>query len=169
VAARQIGGVKACTCPPCFLYFISMDITFYLFYIIAADGELASYLAGEHKLEGAYKPPPPLPLGTNGPIVGQMPSCHLLRRWPPKFRLIPEETLTVWREQPLKAKRTNWKRPGRLGWEKHAVAYTDGSKLDPGRAGAGVYYPKSSDSTLDTSPPLPLEEVHMRHAPRKPA
>jgi len=136
---------------------------------LSEDGELASYLTREHKLQGAYKPPPTLPLGTKGPIVGQKPSCHLLRRWPPKLRLIPEETPTVWREQPLKAKRTNWKRPGRLRWDKHAVAYTDGSKLDPGRAGAGVYYPKSSDSTLDTSPPLPLEGALMRHAPKKPA
>jgi len=32
----------------------------------------------------------------------------------------------VWREQPLKAKRTNWKHPKHLRWGKHAVAYTDG-------------------------------------------
>jgi len=99
-------------------------------------------------------------------MVGQKPSCHLLSRWPPKFRIIPEETPTVWREHPSKAKRTNWKRQGRLRWEKHAVAYTDGSKRDPGRAGAGVYYP---NSTLDTSPPLSLQDALTRRAPKKPA
>jgi len=38
---------------------------------LAVDGELASYLPREHKLHGAYKPLPTLPLGTKGPTVGQ--------------------------------------------------------------------------------------------------
>jgi hypothetical protein len=61
-----------------------------------------------------------------------------------------------------------WKAPGQLRWKSHAVAYTDGSKRDPGRAGAGVYFPDASNSILQASP-LPVEEALQNEVPRNPA
>jgi len=61
-----------------------------------------------------------------------------------------------------------WKAPGQLRWKSHAVACTDGSKRDPGRAGAGVYFPDASDSILEASS-LPVEQALLNEAPSNPA
>ena len=49
------------------------------------------------------------------------------------------------------------------------MVYTDGSKQNPGRAGAGIFFPKSSDSKLGTSHPLPVEGKLLKPALANPA
>jgi hypothetical protein len=52
------------------------------------------------------------------------------------------------------------------------VVYTDGSKQNPGRAGEGIFIPKSSDSIntgLGTYQILPVEGNLLKAAPANPA
>jgi ribonuclease HI len=123
----------------------------------------------EHRLQNTYTPPPSLPNGINGPVVGHESANHLLRRWPPHFRDIPhEQPCPIQHDHTHKTPSIQWKAPGQLRWKSHAVAYTDSSKRDPGRAGAGVYFPNASDSILEASP-LPVEEALQNEALSNPA
>jgi len=55
--------------------------------------------------------------------------------------------------------------PGTRRWASHEVIHTGGSKQKPGRAGAGIFFPKSSDSKLGTSHSLPVEGALLKAAP----
>jgi hypothetical protein len=83
---------------------------------LAANSEFTAYLEKEHRLQNTYTPPPSLPTGINGPVVGHESANHLLRRWPPHFRDVPHE-------QPCPIQHINhthktpsiqWKAPGQL-------------------------------------------------------
>ena len=102
----------------------------------------------------AFREPPALAPG-RGPRVGSKApaGCSLLKRWPPGFKGVP-------REAPARALDPVPRAPppvvgappaGRWGgWE---VVYTDGSKAEGPRAGAGVYWPDAEHSVL---PPAAL-------------
>jgi hypothetical protein len=132
------------------------------------DGEFAAHLTNQNILAGCYTPPPALPAGTTGSVFGQSASCHLFRRWPLDFGTTPEEL------SPVHLHSTNVQLfpsppPGTRRWASHEVVYTDGSKQNPGRAGTGIFFLKSSDSKLGTSHSLPVEGALLKAAPVNPA
>jgi len=135
---------------------------------LTSDGEFAAHLTNRNILAGCYMPPPALPAGTTGPVFGQSAACHLFRRWPLDLGTTPEEL------PPVHMNSTNVQPfpcspPGMRRWTSHEVVYTDSSKQNPGRGGAGIFFPKSSDSKLGTSHPLPVEEKILKAAPTNPA
>jgi hypothetical protein len=131
---------------------------------LTSDGEFAVHLTNQNILAGCYTPPPALPAGTTGPVFGQSASCHLFRRWPLDFGTTQEEL------PPVHLHSTNvlpfpCSPPGTRRRAAHEVVYTDGSNQNPGRAGAGIFFPKSSDSKLRTSHSLPVEGALLKAAP----
>ena len=121
---------------------------------LTPDGPLALSLAANYGTRVAFREPPALAAG-RGPRVGSRApaGCSLLKRWPPGFKGVPREAPAraldpVPREPPPvvgEPPAGRW-----AGWE---VVYTDGSKAEGPRAGAGVYWPDAEDSVHPPAAP----------------